>query len=158
MQRHDEARWLLALSGTVMVCLTLAACRMPHSTMTVDGKIRTTAKMVNGTCDFTDAAYHVGDEVVLRGADNTILAIDHLHLPDVKPPPGGACDLAFHFDKVRPDDAAYQLKVGSSRRIAVTEDQLGSKDFEVIPRGPSGNGDPDFKVIPTPSSSPQPRH
>lgn len=153
MKRSDRARRLVALSAAA-VFLTVAACGT-HTTMAVDGQVRA-AKKADGTCDFT-TPYHVGDEVVLRGADNSILAIDHLRVAE-HTSAEASCDLAFHFDKVRPDDVAYQLAVGTSRPIVVTEDELRTKDFMVVPRGASHPEDPDFKVIAPPSPSPEPTH
>jgi hypothetical protein len=160
VRRHDGSRWLLAGAGIVVVCLSPAACSAPPSTFGVSGKIGATADMVhpNGNCDFAGTTYHKGDEVVLWGADNTLLAIDHLVVgPDTRPGQPGVCDLTFKFDDIRPGDVGYQLTVGPSRKIVVTEDQLRAADFDVTPRGRANQDDPDIEVTAAPSSSPQPK-
>jgi hypothetical protein len=122
------------------------------------GKISATADNVHpsGSCEFADTTYHHGDDVVLWGQDNTVLATDHLVVgPDTRPGRPGVCDLTFHFDNVRPGDIAYQLTVGSSRRIIVTEDQLRANGFELIPRAHGNDDDPDIKVTAAASSSSQ---
>jgi hypothetical protein len=155
VQWHDLSRRLLAGSCVVVVCLWSAACHTV-GTFSVDGKIGANANMVydNGNCDFVrPVTVHADDDVVLRGADNTIVGFDHLKMgSNTRRGPGGVCDLTFHFDNVRPGDAAYQLILGSNEPIIVTEEQLRDKGFEVIPRGPSEMDGPDFDVKPKPKS------
>lgn len=135
------------------VCLTATGCGT-HTTMGVDGLVRA-PKDAGGKCDSTQ--FKVGEDVVLRGADESIMAIDRLGAAK-DTAPDGSCDFPFHFDKVKPDEAAYQLTVGSSRRVVVTEDQLRVKDFVVVQRGTTRSGDPVLKVIDQPSPSPEPTH
>ncbi|MDT7764678.1 MAG: hypothetical protein QOC63_4098 [Mycobacterium sp.] len=162
MQRHHGWRWLLVGSGIVAVGLSSLACSAPPTTFSVHGKLGAAADSVhkNGSCDFNGTVYHNGDDVVLWGADNTLLAFSHLSVGKPIRPSGpgqpGVCDLTFQFDDVRPGDAAYQLTVGSSRKMIVTEDQLRATDLQVIP-GRANKDEPDFTVTGAPSSSPQPK-
>ncbi|MDT5366835.1 MAG: hypothetical protein QOC62_1266 [Mycobacterium sp.] len=101
----------------------------------------------NGNCLFNKTTYEVGDDVVLRGADNVIVATDHPRKgPDSHSGPANVCDLTFQFDDVRPDDIAYQLTVDASRPIILSEQQLRDNGLEVIPEGPTPTSDPDLKL------------
>jgi hypothetical protein len=163
VQRHDGKRWLLGGSGIVAVGLSSAACSAPPTTFSVHGKLGPAADNVTkkGSCDFNGTVYHNGDDVVLWGADNTLLAFSHLSV--VKPirasGPGqrGVCDLTFQLDDVRPGDAAYQLTVGASRKMLVTEDQLRATDFEVMPSVKGDADNPDIMATEAHDSSPQPK-
>jgi hypothetical protein len=148
-------------SGIVAVCLPLASCSEPPTTFDVDGKLSPTADEVhdNGNCVFAGTTYHNDDEVVLRGADNILLAFSHLKLgTGYRPSSAGQprCDMTFQLRDIRPGDVGYQLTVGSSRRIVMSEDQLRATDFQVTPRGRAKPDAPDFEVG-APSSSPQPK-
>lgn len=86
-------------------------------------------------CAFPDATYHVGDQVVLRGADSTILSTDQLRLGDTSAGTELMCDLDFTLDNVPAGEAAYQITVGSVGPIVVTEEQLrDEKTFSLAPR------------------------
>lgn len=160
MHSRGVSRWLLVGSGIAAVCILSAACSEPPATFEVKGKIGGTADNVHasGSCQYGDTWYHHGDDVVLWGFDNTVLAADHLVAgPDTRPGAPGVCDLTFHFNDVRPGDVAYQLSVGASRKIILTEDQLNTNGFELIPRATANNDDPDIRVITTESSTPGPK-
>ena len=160
MHSRVRTRWLLVGAGIVAVCLSSAACSAPPATFDVDGKLASNADEVRdtGTCVFGDVRYHDGDEVVLRGADDILLAVDHLHKGNnFHPGQHGTCDMTFRFHDVRPGDVGYQLTVGSSRRIVLSEDQLRAPDFQVVPRGHNNDDAPDFQVgAPTSSQEPKP--
>ena len=135
-----------------------AACGSAPATFDVVGKVGGQADEVHnsGTCRFGDAWYHRGDDIVLWGADNTVLATDQLVKgPATRPGTDGVCDLTFHFGDVRPGDVGYQLTVGASRRIVITEAQLRANGFELIPRAHGNVDDPDIQVTAVPSSSSQ---
>jgi hypothetical protein len=146
------------------MCLSSAACGEPPATFDVNGRLSPGADEVSDkhTCLYGDTRYHVDDEVVLRGADNNLLAVDRLHsagrgFRPTRPGQAGECDLAFTFHDVRPGDVGYQLTVGGSRRIVVSEAELRVADFQVIPRGHGNNESPDFDVPRPPDSNPQPK-
>ena len=164
MQRHDGGRWLVGVSGIVVVCLSSAACGEPAASFDVSGRLSPLADEVlgSGTCVYGDTRYHVDDEVVLRGADDVLLAVDRLHsrghgFRPSSPGQRGVCDLAFDFHDIRPGDVGYQLTVGGSRRIVVSEGELRATDFQVIPRLHGHDDSPDFDVARAPGSSPQPK-
>lgn len=171
MQSEVGSRWLLLGSAVAAVCLSSVACSEPTATFEVNGKIGGNADDVHdtGTCQYGNVWYHHDDDVVLWGADNTVLAADHLHVgPDTRAGPNGVCDLTFAFRDVRPGDVAYQLSIGANPKIIVTEDQLHASSFVLIPRATKAkvssagvpepdNDDPNIRVITTPSSSPAPK-
>ena len=157
MRRRVASRWLLVGSGIAAAVLSSAACSEPTATFEVNGKIGGTADDVHysGTCKYGNTFYHHGDDVVLWGADNTVLAADHLQKgPETGVGKPGVCDLTFHFRDVRPGDIAYQLAIGANPKIIVTEDQLLASSFELIPRVTADNDDPNVRVITTPSANP----
>jgi hypothetical protein len=136
---------VVAAAAAVLSC---AGCGTAE-TFDVHGRLGGEADSVdgNGNCVFDTVIYEVGDDAVLRGADNTILSVDHLKKgPDTRPGTGGICDLAFQFSKLRPGDAAYQLTLGVSRPVIVTEQQLRAKELDVMPRGPAAKTDPELMV------------
>ena len=87
-------------------------------------------------CAFYDGTLQTGDTVVLRGADNSILATSNL-TPRRFTNQGtsGACAFDFQLQDIKAGEAGYQLTVGDLGPVIVTEDQLRRKSFRVVPRG-----------------------
>jgi hypothetical protein len=156
VRQHSTLGQLLMGAAMVAVeCTLLTACGSDNTTNTfsVDGAVANTMVQVfeNGKCKFPDASYEPGQSIVLRGADNTILATDRLKVgPDQKVGGMGVCELTFHFDKVKAGQAGYQVTVGSGGPIVVTEHQLRDKVFAIRPRNTLGlmSDDPTITVHP----------
>lgn len=151
-----EARRFFVAAVAVGLAFSVAGCGTSKSdadanTFSVDGMVIGNANesLADGKCVFPDASFEPGESIVLRGADNTIMATDQLK-PESDHYVGkmASCGLNFHFDKVKAGEAGYQLMIGSSGPIIATETQLRQKHFEIIPRSALDvmAGHPAFKV------------
>ncbi len=157
MHRRVGPKWLLIASCIAAAGLSSAACSEPTATFEVNGRLGGTADYVkdSGSCQYGNTWYHHDDDVVLWGADNTMLAAAHLTKgSDTRAGNGGVCDLRFQFHDVRPGDVAYQLSIGANPKIIVTEDQLHASSFTLIPRATADNDDPNIRVITTTTAKP----
>lgn len=155
-QRAGMLRAVIMASGV----LVLAGCGSQshgtgEETFGVRGKLagNTYFGVTNaGECTFVDGVYGPATPVVLRGADNQILASTTLSVGDDQFPNEGLalCSLKFNFDNVKKGETAYQITVGSVGPIVVTEHQLRDKDFNLQPRNEMtrSQGEPIITVYP----------
>lgn len=80
------------------------------------------------SCEFYDGIVTVGDPVIVRGADDTILgktALVDIGGLDVGP----ACSFGFTVAGIKAGEAAYTIAAGPYDPIVVTEEELRDKDF-----------------------------
>jgi hypothetical protein len=127
--------------GVAALCTLLTACGQEHSQKKVDtfdvyGQLtgNTTQVYENRDCVFPRATFRVGDQVVVRGAANQILATGTLRATGNVHMVGtpGFCDMRFDVKNIPTGEAAYQVSVGSSGPVVVTEDKLRCKGTTVF--------------------------
>jgi hypothetical protein len=105
----------------------------------VNGRLIGSAIKVNpdGSCEFPDATYFPGEQVVLLGTEDEYVAQPAFLTVDPTQSPGRSlCALAFKFHKVATGVRAYTLMVGTAGPVYLTESQLREDVFSVTARGP----------------------
>jgi hypothetical protein len=129
---------LVLAAGILLLALLPSGCSWKP--FDVNGRLVGNAIKVSadGSCEFPDATYFPGEQVVLLGLDEgwvapaAVLTVDPMQSPD-----NSLCALKFEFHKVARGVSSYTLMVGTVGPVAVTESQLRDKVFSVTARGPA---------------------
>jgi hypothetical protein len=123
-------------------------------TFDVQGSLGGNAQKVrpNGDCVFPDGTYAAGEQLVLRGASNQILATSSLEGPQSEYAASGICEMPFSFKDVPAGEAAYQITIGSSAApLVVPENTLrcSGGEFRLFARSAFDvlTGDPVIETV-----------
>jgi hypothetical protein len=134
-QQHMTLRVVLG-AGILLLAFLPSGCSCKP--FDVNGRLGGNAIKVSpdGSCEFPDATYFPGEQVILLGRDEQYLAkpaqltVDPMQSPDHE-----LCALDFKFDKIAQGVGTYTLMVGTVGPVAVTESQLREEVFSVTARG-----------------------
>lgn len=84
-------------------------------------------------CEFTDGTVSVGDTLVIKASDGSLLGKASLTEQSMN---FAVCLFAFEIPGVRAGEAAYSLKLDSFDAVVATESELRSEKLSLDIRGP----------------------
>ena len=129
-----------AAAAALAVSTSLVACSGPNepATITVRGVVLGTVgnpgQIKDGRyCEFTDGRVSVGDALVLKGADGTILGKANLTAEKMQ---FAVCTFGFEFSSVKAGQTGYSFELGSFDPVVATEDEIKSDKLSLDIRGP----------------------